>query len=154
MTIVLARLAEHALDPAVELTGLAEIAAGDGAIVSFVGLARQSDAAGARIDRLVLEHHPRLTAKSLEAIAAAAAARFDVNHVRIVHRSGAVAPGEPIVFAGASSAHRRAAFEAADFLMDKLKTEAVFWKREEGPSGSSWIEPTERDHADAGRWSE
>lgn len=154
MTGAHARLAEHALDPAAELSELARAAHGDGAIVSFVGIARPVSKAGAPVNSLVLEHHPRLTARSLEAIAAAAAARFDVNHVRVAHRCGVVPAGEPIVFAGASSAHRRAAFEAADFLIDKLKTEAVFWKREEGPSGANWIEPTEGDHADAGRWSE
>lgn len=154
MTRILARLEERALDPAAELAGLVETAGGDGAIVSFVGVARPTGQGGAPVDRLVLEHHPALTARSLEAIAAAATARFDVNHVRVVHRCGSVPAGEPIVFAGASSAHRRAAFEAADFLMDKLKTEAVFWKREEGPSGRNWIEPTERDQADADRWSE
>jgi molybdopterin synthase catalytic subunit len=72
--------------------------------------------------------------------------------VRVVHRSGAIAAGEPIVFAGAASLHRRAAFDAADYLMDRLKTEAVFWKREVGQEGSTWIEPTEADHADRERW--
>jgi molybdopterin synthase catalytic subunit len=100
----------------------------------------------------VLEHHPRLTLKSLEDIAVEAAERFDVSQVRVVHRCGEIAAGEPIVFAAAASPHRRAAFEAADYLMDRLKTEAVFWKREEGPAGANWIEPTEADYADRGRW--
>lgn len=104
------------------------------------------------MERLVLEHHPRLTLRSLEDIAVEAAERFDVSQVRVVHRCGEIAAGEPIIFAGAASPHRRAAFEAADYLMDRLKTEAVFWKREEGPSGASWIEPTEADYADRGRW--
>jgi molybdopterin synthase catalytic subunit len=154
MTRIVARLEAHALDPAAELACLAESAGCDGAIVSFVGLARPTGHAGEPVDRLVLEHHPRLTGPSLEAIAQAAADRFAVSHVRVVHRCGSVPAGQPIVFAGASSAHRRAAFEAADFLMDKLKTEAVFWKREEGPSGTKWIEARQGDHADAGRWSE
>jgi molybdopterin synthase catalytic subunit len=63
-----------------------------------------------------------------------------------------VPAGEPIVFAGAASLHRRAAFDAADYLMDRLKTDAVFWKREVGDSGSAWIEPTEADYADRDRW--
>lgn len=149
---VVARLEEHSLDSAVELAELIAAAAGDGAVVSFVGIARSANKMGEPVDRLVLEHHPRLTLRSLEEIAAAAADRFDVGHVRVVHRFGSVEPGEQIVFAGAASAHRRAAFEAADFLMDRLKTEAVFWKREEGASGSSWIEPTQADYADRGRW--
>ncbi len=101
---------------------------------------------------LVLDHHPSLTLQSLQDIAVEAAARFDIGHVRVVHRCGEIAAGEAIVFAGASSLHRRAAFEAADYLMDRLKTEAVFWKREVGRSGSNWIEPTEADYADRGRW--
>jgi molybdopterin synthase catalytic subunit len=87
-----------------------------------------------------------------EGFVADAAERFPVHHIRVVHRCGIVPAGEPIVFAAAAAAHRRPAFEAADFLMDRLKTEAVFWKREDGPSGSTWIEPREADYADRGRW--
>jgi len=108
--------------------------------------------AGEGLETLVLEHHPRLTERSLRDIASDAASRFEVSHVRVVHRCGEIRPGEPIVFAGAAASHRRAAFEAADYLMDRLKTEAVFWKREEGASGSRWIEPTEADYADRRRW--
>lgn len=93
-----------------------------------------------------------LTLKSIEEIAVAASERFDVSRIRVVHRCGRVAAGEPIVFAATASKHRRAAFAAADYLMDRLKTEAVFWKRETGSEGSAWIEPTEADYADAGRW--
>ena len=151
MTIV-ARLESGPFDPAAELAELIGCAAGDGAIVSFVGLARDTTKAGERLNALVLDHHPRLTAQSLEDIASDAVRRFDVSHVHVVHRCGEISPGEPIVFAGAVSPHRRAAFEAADYLMDRLKTEAIFWKREEGSSGSSWIEPTEADYSDRDRW--
>lgn len=146
------QLQKGQLDPAVELADLIRCAAGDGAVVSFVGLARPQSKCGENVDRLVLEHHPRLTLKSLEDIAGETSKKFDVNHVRVIHRCGEIAVGEPIVFAAAASAHRRAAFEAADYLMDSLKTEAVFWKREYGLSGASWIEPTETDYADRGRW--
>jgi molybdopterin synthase catalytic subunit len=149
---VYTRLEDHRLDAGTELDELTRVAAGDGAIVSFVGLARDATHGGEQVERLVLEHHPRLTTASLEQIASDAAAHFRVSHVRVVHRCGDIRPGEPIVFAAASAVHRREAFEAADYLMDRLKTEAVFWKREEGPSGSSWIEPTEEDYADRGRW--
>lgn len=147
-----AQLYERGFDPAAELAELARAAAGDGAIVSFVGLARPWSKEGGRVDRLILEHHPRLTAESLRRIADDAAERFAVSHVRVAHRFGAIVPGEPIVFAGASAPHRRVAFDAADFLMDRLKTEAVFWKREEGPDGRQWIEPTPADYADRERW--
>ena len=147
-----ARLEPDGFDPAAELRELTRVVADDGAIVSFVGLARGVAKTGENVDRLVLDHHPRLTANSLQEIASDAVSRFPVSHVRIVHRCGSIMPGGPIVFAGVASAHRRAAFEAADYLMDRLKTEAVFWKREEGPSGARWIEPTEADYADRGRW--
>lgn len=152
MTSVSARLESEAFDPAGELAELMRSAAGDGAIVSFVGVARDASTDGGPVEMLVLEHHPRLTLGSLEQIAGDALRRFAVSHVRVVHRCGDMLPGEPIVFAGAASPHRRQAFEAADYLMDRLKTEAVFWKREDGAGGSRWIEPTETDYADRGRW--
>ena len=151
MSIVV-RLQEDALRPEQELAALIEQASGDGAIVSFVGLARPQSASGAAVHTLVLDHHPTLTEKSLQDIAIAAGERFDVTHVRVVHRCGEVDAGKPIVFAGAASRHRRGAFEAADYLMDRLKTDAVFWKREAGDAGSEWIEPTDADFADRGRW--
>jgi len=149
---VVARLEEGALRPEQELAALLEQARGDGAVVSFVGVARPGSKAGGTVNRLVLEYHPALTLQSLEDIAIEAAARFDVSHVHVVHRCGEVVAGEPIMFAGAASLHRRAAFEAADYLMDRLKTEAVFWKREVGEGGSEWIEPTDTDYADRERW--
>ena len=149
---IFARLEERSLRPEQELAALIEQAAGDGAVVSFVGIARPIAKGGTAVDRLVLEHHHALTIQSLRQIASDAAARFDVSHVRVIHRCGAVAAGEPIVFAGAASKHRRAAFEAADYLMDRLKTEAVFWKREDGEDGSAWIEPSEADYDSRDRW--
>ena len=147
-----ALLAEAPIDPAAELRQLIELAPRAGGIVSFVGVARPGSAAGDSVERLVLEPHPRLTLRSLEVIAEAALDRFDIAHARVVHRCGDLRPGDPIVFAGAASAHRRAAFEAADYLMDRLKTEAVFWKREDTSLGSRWIEPTDADYAERARW--
>ena len=152
MMAVCARLEQRQLEPSSELAELTCCARGDGAVVSFVGIARNATKTGEEVGKLVLDHHPTLTEKSLQEIASEAAARFQVSHVRVVHRCGEIRPGEPIVFAGAAAQHRRAAFEAADYLMDRLKTEAVFWKREEGPNGSNWIEPTDEDYADRGRW--
>ena len=144
-----ARLVHEAFRPETELAAFS--ADGAGAIASFTGLCRPAGKDGTPIDSLFLEHHPRLTERSLRAIAASAE-RFGVEAVCIVHRCGAIAPGEAIVFVAAAAAHRRAAFEAVDYLMDRLKTEAVFWKREEGPGGSQWIEPTDADHAARERW--
>ena len=149
---IVARLEEHALEPEKELAALILQARGDGAVVSFVGLARPESKGGQGVDRLILRHHPTLTEQSLHQITVAAAERFDVSHVRVAHRCGEIPAGAPIVFAGAAARHRRAAFEAADYLMDRLKTEAVFWKREVGEAGSQWIEPTEADDADRDRW--
>ncbi len=149
---VVARLEEQTLRPEDELAALIEQANSDGAVVTFAGIARPGSRNGEAVYRLVLEHHPALTLQSLEEIAVEAAARFDVSHVRVVHRRGDIAAGEAIVFAGAAAPHRRPAFEAADYLMDRLKTEAVFWKREIGEAGSEWIEPTEADYADRERW--
>lgn len=127
---------------------------GEGAVVSFVGLARDRSGAGETVERLILEAHPRLTLRSLGEIGEAALARFPISSLRIVHRCGTVLPEHAIVFVAAASAHRRAAFEAADYMMDRLKTDALFWKREETISGRHWIEPREDDHAARERWSE
>lgn len=145
-------LAEHPLDLSAEYAGFVQALKTEGAVVTFAGLARPRDRDGAQVERLFLDHHPRLTQRSLEAIAGDAAARFDVTAVRVVHRCGEVAPGEAIVFVAAASAHRRAAFGAADYLMDRLKTEALFWKREDAANSSRWIEPTADDRSDAARW--
>ncbi|MES2147584.1 MAG: molybdenum cofactor biosynthesis protein MoaE [Pseudomonadota bacterium] len=147
-----ARLQLERVDPSAELAKLLDRAAGYGAAVTFVGTARPRTKEGKPVELIVLEHHSRLTLQSLEEIAADGATRFSVDHITVVHRYGDILPGEPIVFVGACSLHRRAAFEAADYVMDRLKTEAVFWKREEGPSGANWIEPTEADYADRDRW--
>src|SRR5438067_7128596 len=112
---VVARLQEDVLRPELELAALLERAKGDGAVVSFTGVSRPGADGGRSVDRLVLDHHPRLTLQSLENIAVEAAARFAISHVHVVHRCGDIAAGEPIVFAGAASVHRRAAFEAADY---------------------------------------
>lgn len=149
---IVARLEENALRPERELAILLEQAKGDGAIVSFTGIARPSSKAGESVSRLILEHHPKLTLQSLEDIAVEAAGRFEVTNVQVVHRCGEIGAGDPIVFVAVSSLHRRAAFEAADYLMDRLKTEAVFWKREVGEGGEQWIEPTDADYADRERW--
>lgn len=124
-----------------------------GALASFVGLVRPNDGEGRGLCGLFLEHHPRLTLKSLEAIATDASKRFELLQVWAIHRAGAVAPNDPIVFAAASATHRRAAFEAVDYLMDRLKSEAIFWKREDYGDGSSWVEPAAGDTADLARWS-
>lgn len=145
-----ARLVHAAFDPAEEIASFA--ASNAGAVVSFTGLARATTRDGAAVTGLFLDHHPRMTQRSLEAAAKAATDRFGLLAARVVHRCGAIAPGEAIVFVAAAAAHRRAAIEAVDYLMDRLKTEAVFWKREDAVDGSRWIEPTDADRAARARW--
>lgn len=124
-----------------------------GAIVIFTGLARGSTD-GALVSRLTLEAYPGFTEPVMAGIEAEARARFEILETAIVHRWGEIAVGEVIVFVAVAAAHRRPAFEAADFLMDHLKTQAPFWKREDGPDGRRWIEPRPLDFADLARWSQ
>ena len=93
-----------------------------------------------------------MTLASIEQLADQARGRFELAALGVVHRVGRVAPGEPVVWVAAAAHHRRAAFEAVDFLMDGLKSEALFWKQEERMDGTHWIEPTDRDRADLARW--
>lgn len=136
------------------LSELRERAAGHGALVSFEGVVRPATKQEEPLERLILDHHPRMTSISLDQIADDGAARFDIRALSVVHRAGAMVPGEIIVLVAVASDHRRDAFLCADYLMDRLKTDAVFWKREKGPFGERWIEPTTRDTLDRERWNE
>jgi len=151
---VTANLELDLIDAGEELARFISGREGDGAVVSFTGLARANTVGGQAIERLRLDWHPEMTPRSLIDLAVATSSRFDVSDVRVVHRAGSISPGEVIVFVAAASPHRRQAFLAADYLMDRLKTEAMFWKHESGPSGGRWIEPTEQDRADRARWSD
>ena len=120
-----------------------------GAVASFTGLAR---AEGGAAQLLELEAYPGFTDAAITRFAEEAKSRFGLEDYRIVHRTGCIPAGEAIVFVATAAGHRRAAFEACDFLMDYLKSRAPFWKKQHGPDGSRWVEPTIQDHADAGRW--
>ena len=123
---------------------------GIGAVATFTGYVR--DEAG-RLDALELEHFPGMAEAQLGAIAAEATKRWRVSHLAIVHRHGRLAPGEPIVAVVAASAHRDAAFDAARFVMDYLKTDAPFWKKEHPKTGSAaWVEPKAADDRAKDRW--
>ena len=147
-----ARITGGSFEPQAEFQAFLAVLRVEGAVSSFVGIARPSTRGGVAITRLFLDHHPTLSQESVAAITAAAHGRFDVSAVKVVHRYGEIRPGDAIVFVAAASLHRRAAFEATDYMMDRLKTEAFFWKREETADGSRWIEPTESDHLERGRW--
>jgi molybdopterin synthase catalytic subunit len=151
---VQAQLSDRPFSPEGELAAFTGGLSGAGAVVSFIGIARPQAADGRTVTNLFLEHHPSLTEGSLRRIALDTIARFKLDAARVIHRCGDIAPGEPIVFVATASAHRRAAFEAADYMMDRLKSEAVFWKREDWADGSDWIEPTNDDVRDLERWSD
>jgi molybdopterin synthase catalytic subunit len=122
-----------------------------GAVATFTGLARAEEG---QTFALELEAYPGFTEAEIGKIADRAKARFGLADFQIVHRVGQVAPGEPVVFVATAATHRRAAFEACDFLMDYLKSRAPFWKKEHGRDGARWIEPREQDHTDLKRWDE
>ena len=131
---------------------LAEFTAGRsdvGAVVSFTGLARADSGDETRLE---LEAYPGFTERRIEEIARDAIARFSLLDLFILHRTGEMKPGDAIVFVAAAARHRREAFEAADFMMDYLKSRAPFWKKESGPDGGRWIEPTAQDRDNAARW--
>jgi molybdopterin synthase catalytic subunit len=122
-----------------------------GAVVSFTGLVREMTVDGA-ITGMELEHYPGMTERALEAIVAEARLRWPLQGVRVIHRYGPLAPGERIVLVLTASRHREAAFEAAAFLMDYLKTRAPFWKKETGTAGPRWVEARVADDRAAERW--
>ncbi len=148
------RLQAEPLDAADELRAFMAGRTNDGAVVSFTGLARGKAHSGETVEKLILDHYPGMTERSIEEIAEAGAGRFDVSDVLVVHRHGEIAPGEAVVFVAAASRHRGEAFACADYLMDRLKTEAAFWKREEGQGASRWIDPSPADRERRARWSD
>jgi molybdopterin synthase catalytic subunit len=142
-------LTHQPFEPGAALAAFSQGRLETGAIASFLGLARGEKGAATALE---LEGYPEFTRGEIETTAEAAIRRFALQDVHIVHRLGAIAPGEAIVLVMTAASHRRAAFEACDYLMDYLKSRAPLWKREHGPGGPRWIEPTPRDLADAERW--
>ena len=122
-----------------------------GAVVSFVGQVRDLND-GNTIARLTLEHYPGMTEKSLEAIVNQAKSRWNIMDATIIHRVGTLQPLDQIVLVAVSSAHRNEAFSACEFMMDYLKTEAPFWKKEATAEGEQWLEAKEADETARKRW--
>jgi molybdopterin synthase catalytic subunit len=143
------RLSPTPFDPQAALGAFSAGRTEVGAIVSFLGLAR-GETLGAAI--LELEAYEGFTEAAIAGVVERARSRFSLLDATVIHRVGKIAVGDPIVLVLTAAAHRREAFEGCDLLMDYLKSEAPFWKRELGPDGPRWIEPTPRDLSDLARW--
>lgn len=139
-------------DVAAELAGLTADRTDIGAVVTFTGLVRDM-AGGEGISDMELEHYPGMTEKALASIEAEANDRWELQAIRIIHRYGKLEPGAQIVLVAAASPHRGAAFEAAEFLMDFLKSRAPFWKKEGTADGGKWVDARDADEAALNRWS-
>lgn len=145
------RVQAEPFDQAHEVALLTEGRTDVGAVVTFAGLCRSE---GGQLAALELEHYPGMAEAEIRRVAEEAAGRWPVLGLAAIHRHGRIAPGEPIVLVVATSPHRHAAFEAASFLMDFLKTRAPFWKKEHHADGTagSWVDAREADDAAAARW--
>ena len=124
---------------------------GVGAVCSFVGTVRDRNE-GHAVSTLELEHYPGMTEKSIEAMVDEALRRFDILGARVIHRVGLLQPQDQIVLLAVTSAHRGQSFQACEFLMDYLKTQAPFWKKEQTPSGARWVDARVSDDAALARW--
>lgn len=143
-------LAGDPFDPAAELARFGDGQQAAGGIVSFLGQVRQEESDP--VEALELRHFEPLTLPGMEQLVIEAERRWPLLATLVVHRVGVMLPGDPIVLVACAARHRRDAFEAADYLMDHLKSSAWFWKREKTASGWRWIEPRSQDHADRERW--
>lgn len=145
------RVQQAAFDPGSELNALHSANLGVGAVTGFVGYVRDFND-GHDVAGMFLEHAPGMTERALQKIVDEAGSRWPLLKLEILHRVGPLEPGEPIVFVGAASAHREAAFDGCRFVMDYLKTRAPFWKKEQTSEGPRWVEGRCSDQAAADRW--
>ncbi len=147
------RVQRDDFDPGAELTRLSTGNHAIGGVCLFVGLVREM-AGEEAISAMTLEHYPAMTERELSKIEAEARRRWPLEESLIIHRFGRLEPGERIVLVATASAHRKAAFEACEFLIDWLKTKAPFWKLEETAAGAEWVDARESDDQAASRWAE
>ncbi|GAA6209486.1 molybdenum cofactor biosynthesis protein MoaE [Cognatishimia sp. WU-CL00825] len=141
---------ESPFDLGAETTGFAASQSNMGAIVTFTGVVR-NNAAGT-LEKMLIEHYPGMTEKALTAIAQEACTRWDLGDVLVIHRYGEMRPGEMIMMVATASKHRVHAFEAAEYLMDYLKSRAPFWKQEFTVDGADWVAAKEIDEEALKRW--
>jgi molybdopterin synthase catalytic subunit len=139
-------------DLAAEVAALRAGDGGVGAVVGFVGTVRDRHGDASGISALELEHYPGMTEAAIEAMVDAAMRRFDIRGARVIHRVGPLRPLDQIVLVAVASAHRGQAFQACEFLIDFLKTQAPFWKKETGPDGAQWVDARVADDEALRRW--
>lgn len=149
--IVTIRIQDADFDIGREISALTKARTDIGAVVSFSGICRGSED-GEAIAALTLEHYPGMAEAEIMRHAETAMSRWPLTGLTVIHRFGRIKPGENIVLVLTASAHRQAAFQAAEFLMDYLKANAPFWKREESQGGTSWVDARSHDDAAAARW--
>jgi molybdopterin synthase catalytic subunit len=145
------RIQTEAFDPGAETNAFLAAAGGAGAAVTFTGLVRSLP--DDPVEALTLECYPELAVNQIEAMIAEATARFALLGATVIHRYGTLPPGAPIVQVMTLAPHREAAFQGAEFLMDYLKTDAPFWKKEATASGTRWVDAKQEDDAAKDRWS-
>ena len=138
-------------DLGVEVAALRAGDAGVGAVAAFVGTVRDRND-GQGVSSMELEHYPGMTERAIEAMIDEAEKRFDIRGARVIHRVGLLQPEEQIMMVAVTSAHRGQAFQACEFLMDYLKTQAPFWKKEQTPEGARWVDARTSDDAAIARW--
>ena len=143
------RVQSEAFDAGAELNAFSAGHTGVGAVVSFTGLVRDVDGS---LQEMMIEHYPGMTEKAIGKIVDEAVARWSLTDALVIHRYGALKTGEQIMMVATASAHRAAAFEAADFLMDYLKSRAPFWKKEVTEEGAAWVAAKDEDEDALGRW--
>jgi molybdopterin synthase catalytic subunit len=144
------RVQETPFDPGQELTAFSQTAGNIGAVVSFTGVVRNTP--DNALIAMEIEHYPGMTQSALETFAAKARARWPIADALIVHRYGRLAPGDVIMMVATAAAHRSDAFEAAQYLMDYLKSRAPFWKREITRDGAQWVDAKDQDETALSRW--
>lgn len=143
------RVQAEAFDAGAELNSFAQDRTDVGAVVSFTGVVRDTKG---DLEEMLIEHYPGMTQSAITKITEEAVSRWALADVLVIHRYGPLKPGEPIMMVATASAHRAAAFEAADFLMDYLKSRAPFWKKEVTAQGASWVEAKDADEDALKRW--
>jgi molybdopterin synthase catalytic subunit len=143
------RVQAELFDAGAELNSFAQDRTDVGAVVSFTGVVRDTKG---DLEEMLIEHYPGMTQSAIAKIAEEAVSRWALADVLVIHRYGPLRPGEPIMMVATASAHRAAAFEAADFLMDYLKSRAPFWKKEVTAKGTTWVDAKDTDEDALKRW--